>query len=49
MEHSANEVSRRSFLKGSTAVTAAASAFTIVKPELVRGAGNERLKVGLIG
>jgi len=49
MENSGTELSRRSFLKGSTAAGAAASAFTIVKPELVRGAGNERLKVGLVG
>lgn len=38
--------SRRSFL--TSAVTGAA-AFTIVKPELVRGAGNEKLKAGLVG
>jgi hypothetical protein len=41
--------SRRSFLKKSAIGGAAASAFTIVKPELVRGAGNEKLKAGLIG
>jgi predicted dehydrogenase len=35
-------VSRRSLLAG-------ASAFQIVKPELVRGAGKERLKFGLVG
>jgi len=35
-------VSRRSVLAG-------ASAFTIIKPELVRGAGKEKLKFGLIG
>ncbi|MGA2267828.1 MAG: Gfo/Idh/MocA family oxidoreductase [Bryobacteraceae bacterium] len=39
-------LSRRSFL---TSTIAGASAFTIVKPELVRGAGNEKLKAGLIG
>ena len=43
------EVSRRSFLKKSTGVAAGATAFSIVKPELVRGAGNEKLKAGLIG
>jgi predicted dehydrogenase len=48
MEES-NEVSRRSFLKRSTGVAAGASAFTIIKPELVRGAGNEKLKAGIIG
>src|SRR6516164_3789348 len=39
-------VSRRSFL---TSTVAGATAFQIVKPELVRGAGNERLRAGLIG
>jgi predicted dehydrogenase len=32
-----------------TRAAVGASAFTIIKPELVRGAGNERLKAGLIG
>src|SRR5438445_926758 len=49
MEQIGNELSRRSFLKKSTAVTASASALTIIKPDLVRGAGNEKLKVGLVG
>ncbi len=44
-----NELSRRSFLKKSTVAGAAASTFTIIKPELVRGAGKEKLKAGLIG
>jgi predicted dehydrogenase len=44
-----DELSRRSFLKTSTIAGATASAFTIIKPELVRGAGNEKLKAGLIG
>ena len=44
-----DEVSRRSFLKRSTALAPGASTFTIIKPELVRGAGNEKLKVGLVG
>jgi predicted dehydrogenase len=35
--------SRRSFLAGG------ATAFTLVRPELVRGAGKEKLKAGLIG
>jgi predicted dehydrogenase len=39
-------VSRRSFL---TSSVAGATAFQIVKPELVRGAGNEKLKAGLVG
>jgi predicted dehydrogenase len=38
--------SRRSFL---TSTFVGAAAFQIVKPELVRGAGNEKLKAGLIG
>jgi hypothetical protein len=41
MKPESNEVSRRSLLQISSA---GATAFTIVKPELVRGAGNERLK-----
>jgi len=40
------EVSRRSFLSSSLA---GASAFQIIKPQLVRGAGNEKLKAGLVG
>src|SRR5260370_38231846 len=44
-----NELSRRSFIKKSTGAAAAAATFTIVKPELVRGAGNEKLKAGIIG
>jgi len=40
-------LSRRSFLRQST--VAGASAFTIVRPELVRGAGKETLKAGLVG
>jgi len=40
---------RRSFLGRSLAVGAAASALTIIKPELVRGAGKERLRAGLVG
>ena len=49
MAESPKEVSRRSFLKGTTAAGAGIGTFTIVRPELVRGAGNERLKVGLVG
>ena len=40
------DVSRRSFL---SSAAAGAAAFQIVKPELVRGAGNEKLKAGLVG
>ena len=41
--------SRRSFLSRSLGAGAAVSAFTIIKPELVRGAGKERLRAGLVG
>src|SRR5580700_10250740 len=46
MENGSNGISRRSFL---TKSTAGAAAFTIIKPELVRGAGDEKLKAGLVG
>ncbi len=39
-------LSRRSFLTSAAATT---TAFTIVKPELVRGAADEKLKAGLVG
>jgi len=42
-----NDISRRSLLKAS--YMAAPAAFHIVKPHLVRGAGKEKLKVGLVG
>ena len=41
-----DQFSRRSLL---TSAMTGAAAFTIVKPELVRGAGNEKLKAGLVG
>jgi predicted dehydrogenase len=44
---SPDPVSRRSFLRGSAA--AGAATFTIIKPELVRGQGKEKLRAGLIG
>jgi predicted dehydrogenase len=40
---------RRSFLGTSLVAGAAASALTIIRPELVRGAGKERLRAGLVG
>src|SRR5215470_1974522 len=40
---------RRSFLGRSLVAGAAASAWIIIKPELVRGAGKERLRAGLVG
>jgi predicted dehydrogenase len=42
-------LTRRSFLSRSAAAGAASSAFTIIRPELVRGAGPERLRAGLVG
>src|SRR5215472_1157335 len=42
------ECTRRSFIGGSLAA-AATSALTIIKPELVHGAGKERLRAGLVG
>jgi predicted dehydrogenase len=45
----AETLSRRSFIKGSTVAGAGASAFTIIRPELVRGAAPAKLKAGLIG
>ena len=42
-----NTISRRSFLSSSS--LAGAGTFTIIRPELVRGAGKERLKAGLVG
>jgi predicted dehydrogenase len=49
MESNSNEISRRSFFRNSTVAAAGATAFTIIRPELVRGAGDEKLKAGLIG
>ena len=50
MSDNLSTISRRSFLeKSSGAGAATAAAFTIVKPQLVRGAGNERLKAGVVG
>ena len=41
--------SRRSFLKDSTTAGIAASGFQIIRPELLRGAGKEKLTAGIIG
>jgi len=49
MDQSLNNLSRRSFLRNSGTAGVGASAFTILRPELVRGAGKEKLKAGLIG
>jgi predicted dehydrogenase len=45
MENHNQQPSRRSFLAG----PAAGAAFTIVRPELVRGWAAEKLKIGLVG
>jgi hypothetical protein len=42
-------ISRRSFLQNSSLAGAGVSAFTIIKPELVRGAGKEMIRAGLVG
>ncbi len=49
MDHILKTLSRRSFLSNSGAAGVGASAFTILRPELVRGAGKEKLKAGLVG
>src|SRR3982751_4891151 len=49
MDNETTNISRRSFLQKSSAAGAGVAAFQIVKPELVRGAGKEMLKAGLIG
>ena len=49
MDQILKNISRRSFLGSSGAAGVGASAFTILRPELVRGAGKEKLKAGLIG
>jgi len=46
--HETSSLDRRSFL-GKSLAAGAASALTILKPELVRGAGKERLRAGLVG
>ena len=43
------QISRRKLFSAGTKTAAAATAFQIIKPELVRGAGKEKLKAGLIG
>lgn len=49
MKNGSKKLSRRSFLGASTAAGAGATAFTIVKPELVRGMAPAKLKAGLVG
>ena len=43
-----NHITRRNILQSGSGI-AAATAFTIIRPELVRGAGKEKLKAGLVG
>ena len=43
------DLSRRSFLRSSTAAGVGATAFTIIKPEMVRAVGPATLKAGLVG
>ncbi len=43
------QISRRKLFSATTKTAAAATAFQIIRPELVRGAGKEKLKAGLIG
>lgn len=49
MQSTHDGISRRSFFQQSTAAGASAAAFQIIKPELVRGAGKEKLRAGLVG
>lgn len=49
MEETDNNISRRSFLNSASGAGSAATAFTIIRPELVRGQGKEMLKAGLVG
>lgn len=47
MSDTESNPSRRAFLNGTS--LAGAAAFTIVRPELVRGQGKEKLRAGLVG
>jgi predicted dehydrogenase len=49
MAETENNISRRSFLNRTSAAGAAATTFTIVRPELVRGQGKEMLRAGVVG
>ncbi len=44
-----NTISRRSLLQKSSIAGVTTTAFQIIRPELVRGAGKARLKAGLVG
>ena len=45
----AKVTTRRSFFRNSASAGLGVAAFTLIKPELVRGAGKEKLKAGLVG
>ena len=49
METPQDAITRRSFFGKSTAAGIGAAAFTLLRPELVRGAGQEKLKAGIVG
>lgn len=49
MDNLVQPVSRRRFFTRSSGLAATAAAFTIVKPEQVRGAGKEMLRAGVVG
>src|SRR5262245_9444588 len=49
MDEAVHNISRRSFLNKTSVATTGATTFTIIRPELVRGAGKETLKAGLVG
>ena len=49
MAETENNISRRSFLNRTSVAGAAATTFTIVRPELVRGQGKEMLRAGVVG
>src|SRR6185437_5458022 len=49
MENHPDPITRRSFFGKTTAAGLGAATFTLLRPELVRGAGKEKLKAGLVG
>jgi predicted dehydrogenase len=49
MAETENNISRRSFLNRTSVAGAAATTFTIIRPELVRGQGKEMLRAGVVG
>ena len=49
MDQKPADVSRRSFLGGPVAAAGATAAFQIIRPELVRGQGKEKMTAGIVG